>query len=105
MRVLHKYSAHFLNSPSVSLNKMFGVCVHPRLGGWFAIRALMVFGGVTVGSEMVQPLPPDCVPAREDRIRLLEAFNFHWQVRDRGALMLGIANCLMPGTAVQMTFR
>lgn len=83
MRVLHKYSARFLNTPSVSLHKMFGVCVHPRLGGWFAIRALMVLGGVTVGSEMVQPLPPDCVPAREDRIRLLEAFNFHWQVRDR----------------------
>ncbi|KAI3368936.1 hypothetical protein L3Q82_025909, partial [Scortum barcoo] len=59
--------------------KMFGVCVHPRFGGWFAIRALLVFGGVTVGSEMVQPLPPDCVPSREGRIQLLEAFNFHWQ--------------------------
>ncbi|XP_075895338.1 cyanocobalamin reductase / alkylcobalamin dealkylase [Nelusetta ayraudi] len=59
--------------------KMFGVCVHPRFGGWFAIRALMVFRGVTVGSEMVQPLPPDCVPTREDRIHLLEAFNYHWQ--------------------------
>ncbi|XP_032380998.1 cyanocobalamin reductase / alkylcobalamin dealkylase [Etheostoma spectabile] len=59
--------------------KMFGVCVHPRFGGWFAIRALLVFGGVTVDSEMVQPDPPDCVPSREGRIQLLEAFNFHWQ--------------------------
>ncbi|XP_070765472.1 cyanocobalamin reductase / alkylcobalamin dealkylase [Enoplosus armatus] len=59
--------------------KMFGVCVHPKYGGWFAIRALLVFGGVTVGSEMVQPAPPDCVPSREGRIQLLEAFNFHWQ--------------------------
>lgn len=59
--------------------KMYGVCVHPRFGGWFAIRALLVFGGVTVGSEMVQPAPPDCVPSREGRIQLLEAFNFHWQ--------------------------
>ncbi|XP_054459291.1 cyanocobalamin reductase / alkylcobalamin dealkylase [Anoplopoma fimbria] len=59
--------------------KMFGVCVHPRFGGWFAIRALLVFGGVTVGSEMEQPVPPDCLPSREDRIKLLEAFNFHWQ--------------------------
>lgn len=59
---------------------MFGVCVHPRLGGWFAIRALLIFGGVTAGSEMVQPVPPDCVPSREGRIQLLEAFNFHWQV-------------------------
>ncbi|XP_029988191.1 cyanocobalamin reductase / alkylcobalamin dealkylase [Sphaeramia orbicularis] len=59
--------------------KMFGVCVHPRFGGWFAIRALLVFEGVTVGSELEQPDPPDCVPSREARIRLLEAFNFHWQ--------------------------
>nr|XP_040039813.1 cyanocobalamin reductase / alkylcobalamin dealkylase [Gasterosteus aculeatus aculeatus] len=59
--------------------KMFGVCVHPRFGGWFAIRALLVFGGVTVDSEMLQPDPPDCVPSREGRIQLLEAFNLHWQ--------------------------
>ncbi|XP_049444178.1 cyanocobalamin reductase / alkylcobalamin dealkylase [Epinephelus fuscoguttatus] len=59
--------------------KMFGVCVHPRFGGWFAIRALLVFGDVTVGTETVQPAPPDCVPSREGRIQLLEAFNFHWQ--------------------------
>ena len=64
------------------LQKMYGVCVHPKFGGWFAIRALLVFGGVTVGSELVQPAPPDCVPSREDRIQLLEAFNFHWQVQD-----------------------
>ncbi|XP_041863371.1 cyanocobalamin reductase / alkylcobalamin dealkylase [Melanotaenia boesemani] len=59
--------------------KMFGVCVHPKFGGWFAIRALLVFGDVMVGSELVQPVLPDCVPSREDRIQLLEAFNFHWQ--------------------------
>ncbi|KAM8875544.1 cyanocobalamin reductase / alkylcobalamin dealkylase isoform 2-T2 [Spinachia spinachia] len=60
--------------------KMFGVCVHPRFGGWFAIRALLVFKGVMVDSEMLQPDPPDCVPSREGRIQLLEAFNLHWQV-------------------------
>lgn len=61
---------------------MFGVCVHPRFGGWFAIRALLVFGDVTVSSETAQPVPPDCVPSREGRIQLLEAFNFRWQVQD-----------------------
>ncbi|XP_072295371.1 cyanocobalamin reductase / alkylcobalamin dealkylase [Eucyclogobius newberryi] len=59
--------------------KMYGVCVHPQFGGWFAIRALLVFEDVTLGSELQQPLPPDCVPTRDARIRLLEAFNFHWQ--------------------------
>ncbi|XP_038165018.1 cyanocobalamin reductase / alkylcobalamin dealkylase isoform X1 [Cyprinodon tularosa] len=67
------------DQPWAGKQKMFGVCIHPRLGGWFAIRALLVFEGVTVGSELVQPAPPDCVPSREDRIKLLEAFNFHWQ--------------------------
>merc|ERR1712183_1107764 len=37
--------------------KMFGVCVHPTFGGWFAIRSLLVFGGVALGSELVQPAP------------------------------------------------
>lgn len=72
----------FLAFPLSYSQKMFGVCVHPRFGGWFAIRALLVFGGVTVGSEMVQPPPPDCVPSREGRIQLLEAFNYRWQVQD-----------------------
>ncbi|KAM9385856.1 cyanocobalamin reductase / alkylcobalamin dealkylase [Pholidichthys leucotaenia] len=59
--------------------KMFGVCVHPKFGGWFAIRALLVFGDLTVDLEMERPAPPDCVPSRVDRIKLLEAFNYHWQ--------------------------
>lgn len=79
--------------------------MHPRFGGWFAIRALLVFRGVTVGSEMVQPVPPDCVPSREDRIHLLEAFNFHWQVPDCDAQTPGIPNCFMPDTSAQMAFR
>ncbi|KAK7888972.1 hypothetical protein WMY93_024532 [Mugilogobius chulae] len=28
--------------------KMYGVCVHPQFGGWFAIRALLVFEDVTL---------------------------------------------------------
>ncbi|KAM9761305.1 cyanocobalamin reductase / alkylcobalamin dealkylase [Menidia menidia] len=59
--------------------KMFGVCMHPKFGGWFAIRALLVFDDVMVGSELLQPDPADCVSSREDRIKLLEAFNFRWQ--------------------------
>ncbi|KAK6484380.1 methylmalonic aciduria and homocystinuria type C protein-like protein isoform X1 [Huso huso] len=58
--------------------KMYGVCMHPRYGGWFAIRALLVFPGV--GAEgLVQRDPPDCVPSQELRIELLERFNLRWQ--------------------------
>ncbi|CAL8254651.1 unnamed protein product [Merluccius merluccius] len=59
--------------------KKYGVCIHPRFGGWFAIRALLVFEGVQLGSELVKCSPPDCVPSREARIQLLEDFNLRWQ--------------------------
>lgn len=58
--------------------KMFGVCIHPRLGGWFAIRAVLVFTDVQAPG-LEQTLPIDCVPGREDRISLLENFNFNWR--------------------------
>ncbi|KAM8930896.1 cyanocobalamin reductase / alkylcobalamin dealkylase [Pelodytes ibericus] len=58
--------------------KIFGVCIHPRFGGWFAIRAVLVFSKVQVPS-LEQTLPLECVLSREDRIQLLEDFNFCWR--------------------------
>ncbi|XP_063795480.1 cyanocobalamin reductase / alkylcobalamin dealkylase isoform X2 [Pseudophryne corroboree] len=58
--------------------KMYGVCIHPRFGGWFAIRAVLVFTEV-LAPELEQILPIDCLPSREDRISLLENFNFNWR--------------------------
>lgn len=58
--------------------KIFGVCIHPVYGGWFAIRAVLVFTDIRApGLEKLDPI--DCVPSREDRIRLLENFNFNWR--------------------------
>lgn len=61
------------------MQKMFGVCIHPRLGGWFAIRALLVFRHVLAGPELKRPVPVDSVKSREERIELLEGFNLRWQ--------------------------
>ncbi|XP_066454070.1 cyanocobalamin reductase / alkylcobalamin dealkylase isoform X1 [Eleutherodactylus coqui] len=58
--------------------KMYGVCIHPRFGGWFAIRAVLVFADVRAAG-LEQTLPIDCVPGREERIRLLENFNYNWR--------------------------
>ncbi|XP_059230561.1 cyanocobalamin reductase / alkylcobalamin dealkylase isoform X2 [Mustela nigripes] len=55
-----------------------GVCIHPRYGGWFAIRGVVLLPGIQVPD--LQPTKPlDCVPKRADRITLLEGFNFHWR--------------------------
>ncbi|XP_048207140.1 cyanocobalamin reductase / alkylcobalamin dealkylase [Perognathus longimembris pacificus] len=55
-----------------------GVCIHPRFGGWFAIRGVVLLPGITV-PDLPHRKPPDCVPTRADRITLLEGFNFHWR--------------------------
>lgn len=61
-----------------SSTPIYGVAMHPHYGGWFAFRGALVFRNV-VGEGLVQRKPVDCVPTREKRIELLEAFNFHWQ--------------------------
>ncbi|XP_078417157.1 cyanocobalamin reductase / alkylcobalamin dealkylase isoform X1 [Cetorhinus maximus] len=58
--------------------KMYGVCIHPRYGGWFAIRGVLIFPDVQVPS-LEQKLPVDCVSTDEKKIQLLERFNLHWQ--------------------------
>ncbi|GCB62859.1 cyanocobalamin reductase / alkylcobalamin dealkylase [Scyliorhinus torazame] len=58
--------------------KMYGVCIHPRYGGWFAIRGILIFPNVQVPS-LEQKLPVDCVSTDEKKIQLLESFNFHWR--------------------------
>lgn len=55
-----------------------GVCIHPRFGGWFAIRGVMLLPGIEV-PNLLPRKPPDCVPTRAARITLLEGFNFHWR--------------------------
>ncbi|XP_048457712.1 cyanocobalamin reductase / alkylcobalamin dealkylase isoform X2 [Rhincodon typus] len=58
--------------------KMYGVCIHPRYGGWFAIRGVLIFPDVQ-DQALEQKLPVDCVSTNEKKIQLLEKFNFHWQ--------------------------
>nr|XP_040144515.1 cyanocobalamin reductase / alkylcobalamin dealkylase isoform X3 [Ictidomys tridecemlineatus] len=55
-----------------------GVCIHPRFGGWFAIRGVVLLPG-TETPDLPRKKPPDCVPSRAARITLLEGFNFHWR--------------------------
>ncbi len=58
--------------------KVFPVCVHPRLGGWFAIRAVVVAAGVR---NPGLPRPPPVLPdlAAEEAARVLRLYNDSWR--------------------------
>ncbi|XP_013417146.1 methylmalonic aciduria and homocystinuria type C protein homolog [Lingula anatina] len=58
--------------------KIFGVSVHPKYGGWFAIRGVLIFKDVLC-SDLQRKEPPDVVPTDELKKELLERYNFHWQ--------------------------
>jgi len=64
--------------PWTDKQKIFGVSVHPKYGGWFALRGILIFKDLLAPG--LQPNEPvDCVQTREKRIELLEKFNFNWQ--------------------------
>ena len=58
--------------------KIYGVSVHPKYGGWFALRGALIFKDV-MAPEFVKREPEDCIPTREMRIKLLEKFNRSWR--------------------------
>ena len=58
--------------------RLYGVSVHPKYGGWFAFRGVLVFTGV-FAPGLTQPEPPDCVPSQAMRQDLLHKFNTCWQ--------------------------
>uniref|UniRef100_A0A8C4NIU0 Cyanocobalamin reductase / alkylcobalamin dealkylase n=1 Tax=Eptatretus burgeri TaxID=7764 RepID=A0A8C4NIU0_EPTBU len=69
-----------LEDPWSDSTKIYGVCMHPHYGGWFALRGAILFPSTDATSLTRQPAP-DCVPSQRDRVLLLEKFNFHWQAR------------------------
>lgn len=52
--------------------------MHPRYGGWFALRGVIIFRTCQV-PDIKQNDPSDIVCGDEQRIKLLEQFNFNWQ--------------------------
>jgi len=58
--------------------KMFGVCIHPVFGGWFAIRGIMIFHGVT-HPTLPMPLSQDVLKTDDKKKEVLERFNGDWR--------------------------
>lgn len=58
--------------------KIFGVSVHPKYGGWFAIRGVLIFKDI-LAHDLIKTEPKDIVHTQELRKELLERFNYNWQ--------------------------
>ena len=60
--------------------KVFPVCLHPKYGGWFALRGVLIFKNVRVSPPLLQPLdPPMILKTEYDIANLLYLFNDHWR--------------------------
>ena len=68
-----------LNGGSQEEFKAYPVCLHPRHGGWFGIRCLIILEGVKVdASLMSQPDPPTVLTSQTDIAKVLYRYNNHW---------------------------
>lgn len=59
-------------------DKIFPVCLHPRFGGWFALRGVIILPHCPV-PDLVQLSPPDILESREQVSHLLNLYNYHWR--------------------------
>jgi methylmalonic aciduria homocystinuria type C protein len=69
---------NFINR--IDSSKVFPVCLHPKYGGWFALRGILLFKGVNVvDSYLNRSDPPKILKTTYDIANLLYLFNEHWR--------------------------
>ncbi|CAG2175918.1 unnamed protein product [Oppiella nova] len=77
------YKSEAVESTDPSIRQL-GVCIHPRYGGWFAIRGIVVFTHLTY-EPLEQRQPKDVIQTVDLKKKLLFKFNnewFDWSYRD-----------------------
>jgi cyanocobalamin reductase (cyanide-eliminating) / alkylcobalamin dealkylase len=57
---------------------MMGLCLHPKFGGWFAIRGCLIFKNIS-GSGLPRREPTNILAVPADQLNALELFNLHWR--------------------------
>ncbi|CAF1249094.1 unnamed protein product [Rotaria sordida] len=76
----HFYSRQQLkNDPFPKDRNMMGVCLHPKYGGWFALRSVLIFK--TLKYPLLPRIAPiDCLNGDESLIiDVLKRFNYCWE--------------------------
>ena len=57
---------------------MMGLCLHPKYGGWFAIRGCLVFKNLTCPS-LARKSAENVLVDLTDQMSAIELFNYHWK--------------------------
>ena len=70
--------------PELWDKKHYPVCHHPVWGGWFALRGVVIFPGVTADIQMVEPVRMLSDIQAVDMIKLYNECWQDWRWRDVG---------------------
>uniref|UniRef100_A0A914VIR9 Cyanocobalamin reductase (cyanide-eliminating) n=1 Tax=Plectus sambesii TaxID=2011161 RepID=A0A914VIR9_9BILA len=68
-----------LENPWTDGRSVIGVSLHPRYGGYFAFRCVLIFPKVFVSPTFSPPRPLKILESQEAIKTAIEAFNFSWQ--------------------------
>ena len=58
-------------------SKIYPVCLHPKFGGWFALRAVLIFPQIQASLKLKAPL--EILPNSDQIAELLNLYNHYWQ--------------------------
>lgn len=58
--------------------KMYPVCLHPKFGGWFALRGVFIFPSIQV-KHLTMKIPPEILKKSDQVSELLNLYNHHWR--------------------------
>ena len=62
------------------LSKVFPVCLHPKYGGWFALRGVLIFENARVNDSYLQKKnPPEILNSQNEISKLLHEYNHNWK--------------------------
>ncbi|XP_023335171.1 methylmalonic aciduria and homocystinuria type C protein homolog isoform X2 [Eurytemora carolleeae] len=63
--------------PKFTNNNYFPVCHHPRWGGWFALRGVLIFPEISE-PDLIQ-VEPESPLSDSEAQNMMELYNTHWQ--------------------------
>jgi len=66
------------NPPWASDQNIYGVSLHPKYAGWFALRGVMIFKNLKA-SNLCYKAPVDILLEEEKKVELLNLYNTRWQ--------------------------